>query len=197
MRLNSGIRIAAVTPTTTARTSTAVTTSHDIPASWRSAMMMPPMAMMGAATMKFMNNRNVICTCWTSFVPRVTSVAAPKCAISSLSKSDTRLYTAALMSRPVSMATWEANHTAAIAAAICTSATASIVRPVRQIYGTSAWATPLLMMSAFKSGKYSVARVVTSCSTITSAILPLYRLPKRAVRWMRSMSAPLFSPGQS
>ena len=74
-----------------------------------------------------------------------------------------------------------------IAAAICTSATTSIVRPTRQMYGTSACATPLLMMSAFRSGKYSVASVVRSCSTITSAILPLYRLPKRAVRRMRSI----------
>ena len=70
------------------------------------------------------------------------------------------------------MATWEANHNAAIAAATCTSATTSIVRPVRQIYGTSAWATPLLMMSAFKSGKYSVARVVTSCNAMTNANWP-------------------------
>ena len=60
-----------------------------MPASWRTAMMMPPMAMMGAATMKVMNSRNVICTCWTSFVPRVTRVAVPKRAMSSLVKPDT------------------------------------------------------------------------------------------------------------
>ena len=77
-------------PTTAASTTTAVTTSQDIPASWRKAMMMPPIAMMGAATMKFMNSRNVICTCWTSFVPRVTRVAVPKRAMSSLVKPDTR-----------------------------------------------------------------------------------------------------------
>ena len=70
------------------------------------------------------------------------------------------------------MATWEANHTAPMAATIWTSATSSIVRPVRQIYGTSACATPLLMMSAFKSGRYSVARVVTSCNAMTNANWP-------------------------
>ena len=121
--------------------------------------------------MKFMNNRNVICTCCTSFVPRVTKVAVPKCDMSSWSKPVTRSYTAARMSRPVFIAALDANHVAPIAATTCTSATTSIVRPTRQIYGTSACATPLLMMSAFKSGKYSVARVVTSWSTITSAIV--------------------------
>ena len=76
--LNSGMSSAAMTATTTASTATATMTSHDIPASWRSAMITPPTAMIGAATMKLKNSSVVICTCCTSLVARVVSVAAPK-----------------------------------------------------------------------------------------------------------------------
>ena len=40
--------------------------------------MMPPMHMIGVETMKFSVISTSICTCCTSFVPRVIRVAVPK-----------------------------------------------------------------------------------------------------------------------
>lgn len=62
---------------------TETATSQDIPASSRMAMMMPPMDMIGAATVVEHHHVGAIWTCWTSLVPRVMRVAVPKLLMSS------------------------------------------------------------------------------------------------------------------
>ena len=78
MTRKSGMSLAMSAEMTPRSTATETHTSQERPASSRMAMMMPPMAIIGADTMKFMVIMNVIWTCWTSFVPRVMSVGVPK-----------------------------------------------------------------------------------------------------------------------
>jgi hypothetical protein len=79
---NSGIRRQTRKPTTAPSSGTATQTSQERLTSSRSAMMMPPMHIIGVATMKFRPSSTSICTCWTSLVPRVISDGAPKRPIS-------------------------------------------------------------------------------------------------------------------
>ena len=53
MERKSGMRREMITEMVPSSTATETHTSQDIPASSRTAMMMPPMDMMGAVTMKF------------------------------------------------------------------------------------------------------------------------------------------------
>ena len=46
--------------------------------SWRSAMIRPPIIMIGAEIIMFSAIRTTCWTCWTSFVLRVIRLAAPK-----------------------------------------------------------------------------------------------------------------------
>ena len=65
---------------------------------------MPPMHMIGVATMKFSPISTSICTCCTSFVPRVIRVAAPKRLTSFAEKRVTLRNTSRRRSRPKAMA---------------------------------------------------------------------------------------------
>ena len=95
MDRNSGISRTTRYPTTTVSSGTETQTSQDRLMSSRSAMMMPPMHMMGVATMKFRPISTSICTCWTSLVPRVISVGAPNVLTSLAEKLVTLRNTAA------------------------------------------------------------------------------------------------------
>ena len=90
IRSNSGMSRLASTPTMTTRSGTDTHTSHDRPGSSWIAMTIPPIDMIGAITMKFSAMRTTICTCCTSFVPRVMSVGAPNRPISSAENRSTR-----------------------------------------------------------------------------------------------------------
>ena len=91
IRWNSGMRRATIHATITSSTGTETHTSQDRPGSSRMAMMMPPTAMIGTATMKFRAMRVSICTWLTSLVPRVMRVAAPKRPSSSAENASTRV----------------------------------------------------------------------------------------------------------
>ncbi|PQM48584.1 hypothetical protein C1Y40_01196 [Mycobacterium talmoniae] len=84
----------------TASTGTAISSSQDRPASWCTAITMPPTLMIGAVT----STVQVICTStwiWrTSLVVRVSSDGAPKRAVSGSEKVRTRPNIAARRSRP-------------------------------------------------------------------------------------------------
>ena len=94
---------------------------------------MPPMHMMGVATMKFRPISMSICTCWTSLVPRVIRVGAPKTLTSFAEKLVTLRNTPRRRSRPNAMAALDPKYTPAIAVATWISATPSITPPVRQM----------------------------------------------------------------
>ena len=94
---------------------------------------MPPMHMMGVATMKFSPISMSIWTCWTSLVPRVISVGAPKTLTSLAEKLLTLRNTPRRRSRPNAIAAFEPKYTPAIAVATWTSATPSMSPPVRQM----------------------------------------------------------------
>ena len=100
--------------------------SQDSPTSWRSAMMMPPTHMIGAATSIVQVITTSICTCWTSLVLRVISDGAPKWLTSRAEKLPTWAKIAPRTSRPKLIAVRAPNHTAAIEQTICTTVTASI-----------------------------------------------------------------------
>ena len=150
---NNGSNRPISAATTTANTTTETATSQLMPGSSRTAMTTPPTIMIGTATIKFKNIRNTCWTCCTSFVPRVISVAEPKCDMSSAEKRDTRPNTSSRISRPVPIEALDPNQTAAHAAITCTNATASITPPVRQMKGTSPWETPSSIIFAFKLGR--------------------------------------------
>ena len=160
-------------PTITSRIGTETHTSQDSPTSSCTAMMIPPTDMIGTITMKFSAISTTIWTCWTSLVPRVIRVGAPKRPTSSAENRSTREYTERRMSRPMAMDTRAPNQTAEIAAITWTRATPSITAPVRQMKSVSPTATPWSMMPAFRLGRYSVARVETSCSTSTAMMWPV------------------------
>ena len=100
MRRNRGTIRTTITPIAPASTGTDTATSHDSPGSSRSAMTIPPMHMIGAATSIVQEVSTSICTCWTSFVHRVISDGAPNRATSCVENSPTRWKTAARTSRP-------------------------------------------------------------------------------------------------
>ena len=78
MRRNCGIIREIVVPTASRSTGIATTRIHDRPTSWLRARMMPPTAVIGAATSSVHVISTSICTCCTSFVMRVISEGAPK-----------------------------------------------------------------------------------------------------------------------
>lgn len=131
--VNIGMSRATSAPTTTTSTGTATHTSHDRPASSRTAMTIPPTDMIGAMTMRLSIMTETVCTCWTSFVPRVMSVAAPNRSVSSAPNRDTARYTSRRRSRPIPVAVRAPNHTAATAVTTWRRATPSMTRPVRRM----------------------------------------------------------------
>ena len=64
--------------------------SQASPASWRSAMMTPPIASIGAEIIRVADTCTSICTCCTSFVLRVISDGAPNCPTSRCENATTR-----------------------------------------------------------------------------------------------------------
>ena len=85
-------------------TRTATAMSHDSPMSSRSAMIRPPIIMMGAWTIMKAVIMTSCWTCWTSLVVRVMSEGAPNWLTSRELKLSTRSKIAARMSRPNPMA---------------------------------------------------------------------------------------------
>ncbi len=116
------------------------------------AKMMPPIASSGAVTSMVAPIIASICTCCTSFVLRVMSEPAPNCETSRSEKPLTLPNTSARMSRPAPIAARAAKYVAVTEAMICPSETASMNRPVLQMYAVSPRAMPLSMMSAFRRG---------------------------------------------
>ncbi len=72
-----------------------------------SAMITPPTAMIGAATITLSPMTTTICTCWTSFVVRVMSEGAPNEFISASEKLSTLWKSLCLTSRPNAIAVLE------------------------------------------------------------------------------------------
>jgi hypothetical protein len=87
-------------PTEAASTGTQTSISHDSCRSSCSAMITPPKHMIGAATSIVQDSSTSICTCWTSFVPRVMSDGAPNRLTSRAENSPTWWNSAARTSRP-------------------------------------------------------------------------------------------------
>ena len=76
--LKSGKARVTTRPMNTPITGTATRITLESGTSRRSAMMMPPMAMIGAASVRLSIISTTICTCCTSFVLRVISEGVPK-----------------------------------------------------------------------------------------------------------------------
>ena len=148
-----GTAFQSMKPTIAARSGMTTISSPERVTSVRSAMNTPPTNMIGALTIKV----SAICMkswiCCTSFVLRVISEAVPKRFISRAEKPWTRPNTAARRSRPTPIEAREAQYTPAIAITPSTSVMPSITVPVRQMWGMSPLATPLLMMSALRLGR--------------------------------------------
>jgi hypothetical protein len=109
----------------------ATASSQDRPRSSRIAMTTPPTIMIGAATISVHDIRTSIWTCCTSLVSRVISDGAPKCWTSRCENDPTRLKIAARTSRPNPIAVRAENQTATTAHRICSTATQSMIPPVR------------------------------------------------------------------
>ena len=92
-RRTSAPMISAITGTITTRMPVSGT-------SWRRAMTTPPTSMIGAETMTVRPIRTTIWTCWTSFVFRVISEAAPKWLTSTWENDSTLRKMPARRSRP-------------------------------------------------------------------------------------------------
>ena len=71
--------------------------------SWRSAMMIPPTARIGAMIIMFRPIRTTIWTCWTSLVLRVMSDGVPNVSSSAREKLSTLRKMAPRTSRPNAM----------------------------------------------------------------------------------------------
>ncbi len=97
----------------------------------RSAMMMPPMLMIGAEITTLSIISTTICTCCTSLVVRVMRDGVPKRFTSACEKLSTRRNSAARTSRPKPMATRDPQYTAMTAATTNSSVTPSMIAPVR------------------------------------------------------------------
>jgi hypothetical protein len=130
---NCGTMRRMISPSTVTSTGTLTAMTQDRPMSSRNAMITPPTHMIGAMTIMVQVITTSICTCWTSFVLRVISDGAPKCAISRLENSPTRPKIVPRRSRPTLIAVRAPKYTAVIEQAICTRLTASIHPPVRMM----------------------------------------------------------------
>ena len=91
-------------PTLMMRAGTLTSSSSESGPSSRTAMIEPPMIVIGAATKSVQTMTTSVCTCVTSLVMRVMSVADPKVATSWAEKSVTRWNSAPRTSRPKAIA---------------------------------------------------------------------------------------------
>ena len=109
------------------------TSSSDSWTSALTAMMIPPMAVIGAAMAIVVPITTSICTCCTSFVMRVISDGVPS-RLTSCWENDVTWWKRSLRtSRPNAMAVLAPKYTAVIDSVICARVTASISAPVRQM----------------------------------------------------------------
>ncbi len=92
---------------TTMSTGMLTTSNQPRPTSSLSAMMMPPTAVIGAASSRVHTICTSICTCCTSLVMRVMSDGAPRTPTSRAEKSVTCWNRSRRTSRPNAMATFE------------------------------------------------------------------------------------------
>ena len=129
----SGTAFQSNTPITAPMSGTITTMSQDSVASSRRAMMIPPIARIGALTRMVSAICRKSCTCWTSFVLRVMSDAVPKRFISRAEKLCTRSKTAPRTSRPTPIDVCEAKYTATTAKRPSSSVIPSMTAPVRQM----------------------------------------------------------------
>ena len=100
MSRNSGTMREMIRPIEISSTGTLTAISQDRPMSCCMAMMIPPIARIGAATNSVQVISTTICTCCTSLVVRVISDGAPNCDTSRSENSLTRWKIAPRRSRP-------------------------------------------------------------------------------------------------
>ena len=122
-----------ISPTMMSSTGIATAMSHDSPASWRTAMMTPPIASIGAEIISVADTCTSICTCCTSLVLRVMSDGAPNCPTSRCENATTRWKRSPRRSRPIPIASREPKYTATMAQTTCTRLTPSMTPPVDQM----------------------------------------------------------------
>ena len=95
--------------------------------------MIPPMIRIGAEMMTVRPKNTSVWTCWTSFVLRVISEAAPKVLTSTCEKVSTFVKMALRTSRPKPIATRAPKKTASTDAMARMTVTPSIRAPVRMM----------------------------------------------------------------
>ncbi len=139
---NAGVIRTMMNPSTTISIGMATSRTIDSPASSRMASTVPITIVNGAAIIIVAVITMSSCTCWTSFVIRVISDGAPKWLISRAENSVTRRKIEPRTSRPNPIATLAPNHIAPAAKTTCTSETASMIPPTRQIVSRSPTSTP-------------------------------------------------------
>ena len=104
MFLKSGIAMRMTTTRNTTMMGRITAKLSDSGLSWRSAMMMPPMPIMGAKMSSERPRTTIICTCCTSLVPRVMSEGVPNRLTSAWEKLSTLRKRLPRTSRPKLMA---------------------------------------------------------------------------------------------
>jgi hypothetical protein len=130
MTLKSGIALATIAPMKAAISGMMTTRIPESGTSSRSAMMMPPTAMIGAEMIMFREKSTTIWICWTSFVLRVMSDGAPKMLTSCCENVCTLPKMAARTSRPKAIAVFDPQYVPTIAAMPSRNVMASIIPPV-------------------------------------------------------------------
>src|SRR5436309_1655725 len=150
---NRGIARLMTTAMTSAINGMTTTRRPDSGTSVRRAMMIPPTIRIGAEIMIVRARKTSCWTCWTSFVLRVISEAGPKWLTSTWLNVSTLAKIELRTSRPKLIAMRELRYTAATAATPSRAVTTSISPPTRRMWSLSPLATPLLMMSPFRSGR--------------------------------------------
>jgi hypothetical protein len=122
------------------------------------AIMIPPMAMMGALTTILRVMRTTIWTWVMSLVVLVMSEAVPNLSNSRREKDSTREKTSSRRSRPKPVEVLEERYPAPMAQTIPTKATRSIRPPVRRMYLVSPAGIPTSTMLAMSVGRESSER---------------------------------------
>ena len=107
MDLKSGKPLTATVTMMPVRTGITTTMTHESPRSFETAMMMPPIIMIGALTIILIMRRTTICTWVTSFVVRVTRLGVPILSNSWSEKAETCVKMSSRMSAPMPMAECE------------------------------------------------------------------------------------------
>ena len=122
-----------ISETMMSSTGTETAMSQDSPTSCWMAKITPPIARIGADTMRVAETCTSSCTCWTSLVLRVMSDGAPNCPTSRCEKPTTRWNSAERRSRPMPIASREPKYTAATEHTTWARLIRSITPPVRQM----------------------------------------------------------------